>query len=238
MISSMVRSARRRLQAGLALTASSVVTRLNGRLHVRRSAFRSAVRARSCGSVAARHPAAQTFAQARWVDRHAGSLQLIGQLAAAPPLVMQRQQSFAQWLQHVGGSLALPRRLPFRQLREFLFQRRVVQCRGQLRVINRCSHDRFHGLIFDRCSSSEHSPTRAVTRRPAGSRTASARQSAIRPHVVHRAARPAAAGRLRHRLEAGLVSYPTASFSWHTRPSQSVRICEQSFRRFQLPLVA
>jgi len=124
------------------------LARCHGRLAARGGAFVQAADTLPCGFVAAADPAAQAVAQSRRTHRHSGSLQLGGQLAAAPAFAMQREQFFAQRVKQVFGGPPFFRRLAFRQLGQLFVERRVIQLRGDLRVINACAHTTSLHFLF------------------------------------------------------------------------------------------
>src|SRR5205823_12606318 len=104
----------------------------------------------------------------RRTHRHSGSLQLGGQLAAAPAFAIQREQFFAQRFQQVFGGPPFFRRLAFRQLRQLFLQCRVIQLRGDLRVINACAHTNFTSLSLSaRLWFSVEQPLRLAASAPA-----------------------------------------------------------------------
>ena len=95
------------------------------------------------GSLPARGPAVHAFAHPRRIYRHTGSFQFIRQLLAAPAFAPQCQHPLALRFQQVNGGLPIFWRLTLRQLFQFFVQRRIIQFRGDLSVINAFAHNVF-----------------------------------------------------------------------------------------------
>jgi len=103
-------------------------------------AFAPPVSAPLGASVAASHPAIQAFAQPRWTHWHAGGLQFIHQLLAAPSLRCNASNRSRN------GSNTSPAVFRFWAVRvppiaSAFSPAPVIQFRGNLCVINACAHN-------------------------------------------------------------------------------------------------
>ena len=118
-------------ESGLAEAANALLAGVTwlagvvGRALVLVRAFRWLLRRLPCFlSIAS--PLAETFAESRGTDRNSGGFQFLDQLAAAPSIAMERQQTVAQRLQRIGnGGSTFLGRLLLLQLVSSFFSRAV-----------------------------------------------------------------------------------------------------------------